>query len=124
MPSEAIIHDWWLGLVATVFGEIGYIAEPTIRYRQHSDNNIGAKRFDIVYIIQHILKSDLLSKNTTAAKAFLDRYRDKLEDDTVEMLEDFSTIQTKSFWQKRKTLFKHKLLKQGFVRNIGLVLKI
>ena len=55
---------------------------------------------------------------------FLSKYKNHLDEDTIEMLEDFSTIESKSFWEKRKILFKHKLLKQGFIRNLGLLLKI
>jgi len=40
------------------------------------------------------------------------------------MLENFISIENKSFWQKRKILLKHKLLKQGLIRNIGLLAKI
>ncbi len=33
IPDEAIMHDWWIVMVASVFGHIGYIDEPLIFYR-------------------------------------------------------------------------------------------
>ncbi len=45
IPKEAIIHDWWLALCASVFGHIAYINKPLVKYRQHTKNAIGAKSF-------------------------------------------------------------------------------
>ncbi|MDC4186160.1 glycosyltransferase family 2 protein [Loigolactobacillus coryniformis] len=41
-PQQIVMHDWWFALVAAAFGEIDYLAEPTILYRQHGDNTFGA----------------------------------------------------------------------------------
>lgn len=42
-PPYMVMHDWWLMLVACTFGIVDYIDEPTILYRQHEKNSIGAK---------------------------------------------------------------------------------
>ncbi|MDQ7062027.1 MAG: glycosyltransferase family 2 protein [Sulfurimonas sp.] len=124
IPSESIMHDWWIGLVASKFGKIAYVDKATINYRQHNKNSVGAKQFNLKYILENIYKNHSLSTNIFQAKSFLDRYRDKLDKKTIDMLEDFISIENKSFWQKRKILLKHKLLKQGLIRNIGLLVKI
>jgi len=36
-------HDWWLALSAAAVGQISQLPEPTVRYRQHGQNAIGAK---------------------------------------------------------------------------------
>ena len=41
-PKEAIMHDWWLALVAAAHGRMHYIDLPLVRYRQHTSNSIGA----------------------------------------------------------------------------------
>lgn len=124
IPSECIMHDWWIGLVASEFGKIGYLNKATIAYRQHTKNSVGAKKFNLEYILQNMYKNHSFSENIAQAEAFLNRYKTKLDKDTIKMLEDFIVIEEKSFWQKRKTLIKYKLLKQGFIRNVGLFLKI
>ena len=43
LPDEALMHDWWLALCAAVFGHIGYIDKPLVKYRQHGKNEVGAK---------------------------------------------------------------------------------
>ena len=128
IPYDAIMHDWWLGLVASQFGKIGFVDETTIKYRQHAGNSIGAKGFNYFSVFLKFYKNELYLKhlhvNIKQAKAFVERYRTDLDEGTVEVLEDFVYIESKSFWQKRKILLKHKLLKQGTIRNIGLFLKI
>ena len=41
-PPEAVLHDWWLALVAARQGHIGYVAGPCVSYRQHGSNVVGA----------------------------------------------------------------------------------
>lgn len=43
IPNDAIMHDWWLALVASAFGKLIYLDIPLVHYRQHSNNAIGAK---------------------------------------------------------------------------------
>ncbi len=42
LPRFYIMHDWWLYLVVTSFGEVVCDDFPTIKYRQHGGNTIGA----------------------------------------------------------------------------------
>jgi len=43
VPEGAMMHDWWLALVAAATGVIRYNPAATVRYRQHRRNQIGAK---------------------------------------------------------------------------------
>lgn len=50
IPSDSIMHDWWIGLIASKFGKIGYLDEATILYRQHGNNDTGSKKNNLSYI--------------------------------------------------------------------------
>ena len=56
VPAEAIMHDWWIALIAAYFGIIVCISEPLIKYRQHGKNVLGAvgKR-NFLYVVKEIL---------------------------------------------------------------------
>ena len=41
-PKQAVMHDWWLYLLATAFGQVIYDPISYIKYRQHGGNVIGA----------------------------------------------------------------------------------
>lgn len=41
LPQFTMMHDWWLYLVATLFGEVYYDETPYIAYRQHGKNVVG-----------------------------------------------------------------------------------
>lgn len=42
-PAFAIMHDWWIGLLISLVGEVRYSQYPEINYRLHRDNYIGSK---------------------------------------------------------------------------------
>lgn len=41
-PPEAVLHDWWLALVAAQGSGLMYLSEPCVSYRQHRSNVVGA----------------------------------------------------------------------------------
>lgn len=124
IANESIMHDWWIGLVASAFGKIDFIHEATIKYRQHTENSIGTKNYGLRYIINKIFLKNSLGKNSFQAQAFLNRYRQNLPLESVNMLEELSDIKNRSFLQRIKILWKYKLFKHGFIRNLGLFIKI
>lgn len=135
IPDAAIMHDWWIGLVASQFGKIGYIKETTIKYRQHGRNSIGAKGFK-VNTLRHLLglAASLIYRdsayiksmqiNFDQARDFLEAFRGELDDRCKTLLTDFTTLEQKSFVQRRIVVCKHQLLKQGVLRNLALFVKI
>ena len=126
ISPKAIMHDWWLGLIVGAFGKIGFIEESTIKYRQHSSNDTGAKNYNYKFIIDKLKKfGDInIDKNIYQAKEFLKEYKDQLDEKSKIMLVDFSTIKEKSYLKRVSIILKYRLLKYGLIRNIGLLLKI
>ena len=44
LPEHVVMHDHWAALIASAFGRIEYIDEQLYAYRQHGDNEIGARK--------------------------------------------------------------------------------
>lgn len=51
IPVEAEMHDWWIALVASTFGHIGFLSRPYIDYRQHDHNLLGARGLGWRYLL-------------------------------------------------------------------------
>lgn len=55
MPGEALMHDAWMALVTLRNGGIiSEVAQPTILYRQHGRNTIGAKDYRKDYLYKKV----------------------------------------------------------------------
>lgn len=42
--SKYVLHDYWISLIASQVGNIDYIEEPLIKYRQHKNNKVGSQK--------------------------------------------------------------------------------
>lgn len=51
-PEEALMHDWWLALIASRYGKIQFIEKPLLGYRQHSMNLLGSDGKGFKYILK------------------------------------------------------------------------
>jgi hypothetical protein len=45
VPSEALMHDWWLALCAASCGAIEFLPEPSASYRRHGTNTVAVRGF-------------------------------------------------------------------------------
>ena len=39
--KKPMVHDWWMALIISQIGKITFLDEPTIKYRQHGNNQLG-----------------------------------------------------------------------------------
>ena len=135
IPNDAIMHDWWLGLVASQFGRIDFISEPTIKYRQHGKNTIGANRFkvNVLGFITGLISSILLQRhdylgeiksNIDQAEAFLSAHGEQLNGDQKGLLSDFISLPSKNWIIRRFILFRRGLWSHGFLRNISKFIRL
>lgn len=121
IPEEAFMHDWWMALTAAAFGKIGVINEPTMYYRQHKQNALGAQKFgslrNLTNGFQKLMNNDM--RKFQQASAFYHRYHDLFDVSYRNILKAFLEIQRRSWAKKRYVIYKHGFFKQGLLRNIA-----
>ena len=128
IPDRACMHDWWLALVASLFGKIGFIDIATVYYRQHADNFLGAQKSDASYLISKL--KNLRESKHALHRAILqsislnERYRSILDSHQKDMMNSFSNILNNGLIKRRFILLKYGIGKFGFLRNMGLFLLI
>ena len=134
MPDSAIMHDWWAALVAAAFGHVISIPVPLIQYRQHGANSVGAKKYGLAYLFRRAAQvmSNMrleqfkrsLKFSRLQAQAFLEEYDSSLSQEQKNLLRNYVSLSSRSWFGRRCFLIKNDMLKHGFGRNMGLLLSI
>ncbi len=124
IPPNLIMHDWWCGLVAAAFGAIGYVSEPTILYRQHGENQVGAKNVrSFGYNAKRMAKFQnarrVLMETYLQAGDFAGCFKDKLTPDQLEMTLAYADMGSYGKFRKIRTIQEYRLWKNGFTRRLG-----
>ncbi len=120
IPDDCIMHDWWLALVAVIFGKLVCLNEGTMLYRQHDNNQVGAKAsYGIGYIKRKLSTLDEVRKNYNAtyiqAKSLLKCYEKDLENAQKELLQKYCEIPKMGKLKRISTIEKY-----GFKKGTGL----
>ncbi len=118
-PPAVVMHDWWLALVASRCGAIGYLQEPAVAYRQHGANLVGAVGQDPVRLLglMHPSSRELsgpkrLARAWAQALALVERFPGP---------EPALVTYVKAGWARRLSLLcSGRLRKHGPLRTLGL----
>jgi glycosyltransferase involved in cell wall biosynthesis len=125
VPDDAVLHDWWLALVACAFGAVGEVPQPVVRYRQHGANAAGARRWQVGRALLRAFRTGelrvTLALTQRQAAVFLDRYGSELSPRQRATAAAYAGLSRRGFWGRRWTLLRHGLFKVGALRNLGLL---
>ena len=132
MPLDVITHDWWLALIASTSGVVRFVPRATMLYRQHGNNDTGAKHFDFAYMIQSIrrfAKQQLfwttLKRHQDQTSALIKRCGDDLSTTDFARLRNFVSLTKNCSTNVRvTTIFRLGFTRHGIIRNIVLFIKL
>ncbi|MCR5685041.1 MAG: glycosyltransferase family 2 protein [Lachnospiraceae bacterium] len=121
-------HDWWIALIASAFGRIGFIDTPTLMHRQHEDNAVGQGSFtDYLRGRLHSGRKDArerLKATFDQAAAFYKYYGRQLRRKDRMIVRAFLKLKDMNAVGKRVALLRYGYLKSGPARNAGLMMYI
>ena len=126
LTEEVFFYDYWFALVAKIFGIIDTINEPLILYRQHDSNVIGAGANNIRKLLKKIsIIKDLYRQGCLLYKRYYN-YNDSnnkgLKSHYKMILKSFVEIGSANPIKRLYIIFKYKFFRQGFKRNLAIVL--
>ncbi|MDU6561412.1 MAG: glycosyltransferase family 2 protein [Streptococcus sp.] len=105
--NEILMHDWYLGLLASAFGNLVYIDQPTELYRQHADNVLGARTLR-KRMQNWIRPQTLFNKYWKLIKASQNQAENllslPLNTENRELVENFVTIMDQEFRERYRRL--------------------
>ncbi len=122
--ENVIMHDWWLALIASGFGRIGFLDKSTIKYRQHGENQVGAKNVATAgYVADSLSNRDMLRKRISdtylQAGEFYETYKGELPAETEKIVRVYAEFIFLNKLQKWGRMIRYDFFKKGLVRIIG-----
>lgn len=126
VPSQMRMHDSWLYVVCSYFGEVYYDEIPHILYRQHGNNVEGTAIGYISFFKRKIKNWYNGSRAYNTAKVFLECYGDKLDvksKNDIKLLANYNVSLSNKF-NLLFTLNKNGLKRDSLFLNFILILRI
>lgn len=127
-PFDGVaMHDWWLALLGAAFGGIGFVDRPTVLYRQHGANAVGARsartlRYKVARALDREGVVASLRASYTQAAAFRAAYGDRLAPAQAALVEAAATMPGRGKLARLAALRRHGLWKNTLVKRVGQVL--
>ena len=131
--DNILMHDYFFALLASVCGKIVFIEEPTMLYRQHGKNSVGAKNVcSINYALQKLRSAKVTDSEVVGCllqagevAKILKLYNQECAGEksakvleAAQILEDYSKIKELSKLKRIRFINKNKLLKKGAKRRL------
>ena len=126
MPQSIIAHDFWVYQVAVLFGEVFYDGNSCILYRQHENNQIGAKTGIVEKWKRRITSLFISSEKGSRAlqaKELLKCYDDAMDLKTHQTVSCVAEYK-KNIWTRSKLFFNGRFTMGRPVNNVLLRMRI
>ena len=120
---QGVLHDWWSYLIVTgVGGTVLFDPHPSILYRQHPNNVIGAPRSSMLRARAAFMRGPspfmtLLSRHLSGLAC----YAGQLTPDARNVLAKCQTLYARGFFQRLRALVRSGLHRQSLLENLILL---
>lgn len=119
--EHILMHDWLAAIVATAFGKVGFVDCPTMLYRQHAINSVGAKKYGFALLISKLKNNSIrksLVDTTKQAEQVAKAYGDKFDEETYQLTSQYAQIFERNKIYRACFYIKNKTWKKGLPRQI------
>ena len=103
--SKYMIHDYWIGLIVSLKGKVGYLETPYILYRQHGKNQVGTKKASKTASKLDKVRDLSINSRIGTFETYVQNeqiFNEKLRKQNVQALEYFKMLSKKKNFNFRK----------------------
>lgn len=106
------MHDYYLTLSGICLGNIDYVDDCLMLYRNHSSNVTGATDPSLMFKVRSMLSRKDISvvsrDHLKTAEAFYEEWKDVLKKDDLKLFEAYFMMEQKSFFVRLRMVLKNK----------------
>lgn len=125
--DDIIMHDWWIAIICSFFGEVYLLDRVLINYRQHGNNSIGAQNSkSLSYILNKItslskIHNDIVKTQKQSLLFYKTFHNYNLHDKSnlMDYAYQYGLIQNKNKFQRVCFYIKNHIRKNSFIKTIG-----
>ncbi|MCI2395747.1 glycosyltransferase family 2 protein [Aliiroseovarius sediminis] len=121
-PKAIVVHDWWIyQIISGVGGKLVHDDEPTLLYRQHDGNEIGANDGTRAKLkrVSMLLSGNYAVWNKTNIAAL--RYSEhRLTPENRAILDNFARLAQLPAWQRLATVWRTGIYRQTLIGTVAL----
>lgn len=120
ISEGAFMHDAWVMLVASAFGKIACLKEPTVLYRQHERNVLGGTKANFGYFVRRIVEGRQVTRarlyrSIRQVEAFVERFGES----SPTCFKSLVGISSKPYYRRLTAILRHRIFKYGLIRNLA-----
>lgn len=124
VPRACFMHDWWIGLCASCFGEISCVKEPLSLYRQHGHNMVGARKTgSLEDLKERSRRGEQVRENYRQmfcqARAFGKMYGQRLSKPQRQILKEFLKLPGKTPPERLAGIVKNRFYKSSWIQTMA-----
>lgn len=133
VPAQAMMHDWWLALVAATQGRLVDVPEPLVLYRQHGGNVLGAQRGGFTRAARRVFDApvDMLTHARQwgqdamqQACAFADRYEGMVAPQIAALYREFGDLPARGAIPRKSFVLRERSATNSTLRVLALAATI
>ena len=112
--SKFLIHDHWIGLMAGINGELAYMTEKYIKYRQHGDNQVGTNKLSHGFTKVEQVRNHFINVKLGVFGTYVEnneRFPKAIQELNSKALDYYKMLQTKKNFNFKGWSVFHKLYK-------------
>lgn len=119
--ESVLMHDWMAAILAAGLGRVGFVDEPTMLYRQHAVNSVGAKKYGFALLVSKLRNNSIrksLVETTRQAGQIAKTYESVLSTEYYGLAYHYAQIFNKNKIHRILFYIRNKIWKKGLPRQV------